>query len=173
MNTVIQNILERRSVRKFEQKPIPEEILKQVLLAGVWAPSGRNQQLWQFTVLRRRDHIQRLAKAVGNAAEMGDGYCFYDGPCHIIISCPKGYRNSAQDCCAAAENILLASHSLGIASCWINQIRTTDEDPAVRSVLTEYGVPSDHHVEVSIAMGYGAQKPEPHERRQNTVVYFD
>lgn len=173
MNPILENMIKRRSVRKFQKKEIPQTVLEEILMAGTWAPSGRNTQCWQFTVLRKEENIQKLARAVGKAAGMGPDYCFYDPACYILVSCPKGYRNSAQDCCAATENILLAAEALGVQSCWINQVRVTDEDPTVRQLLTGFGVPEDHHVEVSISLGYGTYKPEAPERRQGTVVYGD
>ncbi len=165
--------MERRSVRKFTDRIVPTQALLEIAEAGAWAPSGKNKQLWQITVVQDPDTVQDLAKAVGKADGRDESYNFYGAPHHIIVSYLKGEVHSAHDSCAAIENILLAAQSLGIATCWINQIRVTDEDPEVRRILTALGVPENHHVEASIAVGYAAETPAAPKRREGAVVFAD
>lgn len=61
------------------------------------------------------------------------------------------------DCACAIENMFLAACSLGIGSCWINQLGTTCDDPQVRELLTELGVPENHKVYGCVALGYKAE----------------
>lgn len=60
------------------------------------------------------------------------------------------------DCACALENIFLAAKSLGIGSCWINQLRQTCDDPDVRAFLTKLGVPENHKVYGCAALGYAS-----------------
>jgi len=173
MNEVIKCIKERRSIRSFSSKIVPSEILEQIVEAGTFAPSGRNKQDWHFTVIKSAETTLKLAQIVGNALDRGENYNFYGAPNHIIISCPKGDVHSAHDSCTAAENILLAAHSLGIATCWINQLRVSDTYPLVRKFLTELGVPQNHHVEMSIAVGYSDKKPDAPARKIGTVTFAE
>ena len=64
MNQTLENILTRRSTRKFLNKPIPEEEMELLVQAALHAPSGRGLQTWQFTVVRKRENIDRLAAAI-------------------------------------------------------------------------------------------------------------
>ena len=58
MNAVMENLLTRRSVRAFEEKEIPQEVMEQLVQAALYAPSARGLQTWQFTVVTDRDKIQ-------------------------------------------------------------------------------------------------------------------
>ena len=64
---------------------------------------------------------------------------------------------AGMDCACAIENMFLAATSLGIASCWINQLGTTCDDPEVRAYLTSLGVPENHKVYGCVALGYKAE----------------
>ena len=67
MNPVLQNILDRHSCRSFTEQPVESEKLQDLLTAAVWAPSGRNEQSWHFTLLANTEKIQALAAAVREA----------------------------------------------------------------------------------------------------------
>ena len=62
------------------------------------------------------------------------------------------------DCACAMENIFLTATSLGLASCWINQLGTTCDDPEVRTFITSLGVPENHKVFGCVALGYADEK---------------
>lgn len=85
MNETMKTILTRRSIRSFQEKPIPEEDVKQLVDAALHAPSGMGKQTWKFTVVMNREKIQKLAKAIG-AALGRDGYDMYQPEVLIIPS---------------------------------------------------------------------------------------
>lgn len=170
MNPVLQNILDRHSCRRFTEQPIEPDKLQDLLTAAVWAPSGRNAQSWHFTLLADRAKIQALADAVKKADNRPDGYNFFAPAAFFIVSGERDNRNSFLDAGAAMENVLLTATSLGLGSCWINQVRDVCDDPAVRALLTEYGVPENHIVNASAAIGYPAEQPVIHERKPNTTT---
>ena len=74
----------------------------------------------------------------------------------IVSNEPKQWW-AGMDCACAIENMFLAATSLGIASCWINQLGTTCDDPEVRAYLTSLGVPENHKVYGCVALGYKAE----------------
>lgn len=155
MNEVIRNLLTRRSVRKFTDKKIPREELDTLLKVALAAPSGMNKQTWQFTAVTDTEKIQKLAAVVGKALDR-ENYDIYK-PAALII--PSNLRESAwgmEDNACALENIFLAAHSLGIGSVWINQLRHCCDEPEVRAILTEWGIPEDHVVYGIAALGYSA-----------------
>lgn len=155
MNEVMQNILTRRSIRAFQDKPIPEDALNQILQAAVYAPSGMGKQTWKFTAVCDRTRIQQLAKIMGKELER-DSYDMYQPQVLIIPSNEKESRFGMEDNACALENIFLAAHSLGIGSVWINQIRSICDVPSVRSILNELDIPADHAVYGMAALGYAA-----------------
>ena len=113
MNTVIQTILNRRSCRSFTGEPVAEEDVRTLLLCAAAAPSGRNQQLGQFTALTDRNKIQKLAAAVGKALGR-ENYDMYNPAVLIITSNDKTNVFREVDNACAMENIYLASEALGL-----------------------------------------------------------
>lgn len=159
MNTVMENILTRRSVRAFEEKEIPEEELNQILQAAIYAPSGMGRQTWQFTAICNREKIQQLAALVAKELDR-EGYNMYQPQVIIIPSNDRESIWGKEDNACALENIFLAAHSFGIGSVWINQLRDICDRPSVRALLTEWGIPENHVVYGIAALGYAAPAPK-------------
>jgi nitroreductase len=187
MNETITSILERRSIRKFKAEQITREQLELIVKAGVYAPSGRNRQPWHFSVLQGLEAIDRLTAEVKAATErmpnnpykdfvLSAGYTVnYHAPTFIIVSGDPGLSTTVvQDCSLALGNMFLAAHSLGIGSCWINQICPLSEEPGFAQTLLKLGVPAGYHVYGCGAFGYPESRPaSAPERRQGTVTYVD
>ena len=168
MNEVIQNILNRRSWRSYEDKQIKEEELEQIIRCGLWAPSAMNQQSWHFTVVQDKETIQRIRKGCQEMMET-DRDMFYGAPTLVIVTGKQDNIAPVADCSLAIQNMFLSAASLGIGSCWINQLRETCDVPEVRALLTEYGVPEDHIVVCSAAIGY-IEKETPAKPRHEGLV---
>ena len=155
MNTIMENLITRRSCRSFLEKPIPEEQLKDILKAACYAPSARGLQTWQFTAVTDRAKIQRLASAIKETLGR-DGYNMYDPQVIIIPSNETDSPYGKEDNACALENIFLAAHSYGIGSVWINQLQGICEEPLIRDILTAFGIPEYHTVYGLAALGYPA-----------------
>lgn len=173
MNPVIENLLTRRSVRAFTQKPIEKANLQAIVNTAIYAPSGMNRQTWQFTVIDHLPTIEKLAKVVGKADNRGDDYNFYKPTAVIIATNHRESRHGCADCSCALQNIFLAAHSLGIGSVWINQLNATCDKPEVREMLTRVGVPADHVVYGMAALGYAAAPPKEPNKSQNVIHFFE
>ena len=110
MNEVMQNILTRRSTRKFTDQPLPEDDLNQIVQAALHAPSGMGRQTWQFTVVKNREKIRKLAAAI--AETLGrEGYDCYEPTVLLIPSNLKESPWGKEDNACALENIFLAANS--------------------------------------------------------------
>ncbi|MCD8355623.1 MAG: nitroreductase [Clostridia bacterium] len=173
MNNVIQNMLDRHSCRAFTDQPIEQEKINDLITAALWAPSSNNCQTWHFTMITNTEKIQRLASAVREADSRPANYNFFAPAAFFIVSGERDNRNCFLDGAAAMENVLLAATSLGLGSCWINQVRDVCDNPQVRAILTEYGVPENHIVNASAAIGYAAKPAVVHERKANLVSIVD
>lgn len=170
MNEIMQNILTRRSVRAFRPDQVKDEDLEQILQAGLYAPSAMNRQTWQFTVVQGEDHLQTLTKVMQKALN-NPNYNFYQPPTLILVSNVRENGNAFADTGCAMENMLLAAHSLGLATVWINQLKDTCDLPEVRRVLDGFGVPASHIVCATVALGY-AKEPLPAARERVGVVKY-
>lgn len=158
MNEVFENIITRRSVRAFNQaKKVDKKTLEDIVTAGMFAPTARNRQLTQFTVVAKESLINELATAVGIALERGSDYDFYKPTAIIITSCPKDSKFLKEDTSCALQNMFLYAHSLGVGSVWINQLAVCCNHENVREILTTLGVPTDHDCGGMMALGYPEQ----------------
>ena len=187
-NEVIRCIRERRSTRKFTKEQVAREQLDVLLDAAVWAPSGGNNQSWLFTAIRNREvllHLNELvregfrhwvpdddypAKLAAKKNAQNENFNFYyHAPTLIVASNAPGYENAMADCALALENIFLAAQSMGLGSCYINQLHWLRNDPNVRGYLLELGVPMEHTICSAAAVGHIGKKSTAPARREGTI----
>ena len=150
-NEVLENIKARRSVRAYTTQQVAEEDLLTILEAGTYAPSGMHLETWHFTAIQNTEKLEEL-----NARNQ-TYCCYYHAPTLVIVSNEPTQWWAGMDCACAIENMFLAARSLGIGSCWINQLGTTCDAPEVREFITSLGVPENHKVYGCVALGY----PDP------------
>lgn len=175
MNPVMQAILTRRSIRKFQDKEIPDDILGMILQAAYYAPSGHNMQTWRFTVIRKKDNIRRIKEATVQTAKEHKVYCYgFENPaCLVLVSNDERNANSCQDASCAAENMFIAAQSYGIGSVWLNALSTLRKEEPVKSVLDEFGIPENHRVWSMVALGYPVADGVLLAKKKEVVVYAD
>lgn len=143
-------ILGRRSIRSYQAREVPEEVLNQVLQAGRWAPSASNFQPCKFIVVRD-------PKVKGDLARTATyGKFLTEAPLAIaVVVDPWSSNHPVEDGAAATLNMLLAAYAMGLGSCWIGVYNSSYEDKA-RKVL---GIPDDRRLLSIIALGYAAESP--------------
>lgn len=95
-NAVLDNILTRRSCRAYTDRPVSKEDLDTILKAAIYAPSGMSRQSWQFTVIRKKENIQELAKVVRETLNRPESYNFYDPDVIILASNEKTIQTDLQ-----------------------------------------------------------------------------
>ena len=187
-NEILNCIHERRSTRRFTDKQISSEQLDALLDAAIWAPSGSNSQSWLFTAIQKKDvllHLNELvregfqhwvpdddypAKLAIKKVSQKESFNFYhQAPTLIIASNLPNYENAMADCALALENIFLAAQSLRLGSCYINQLHWLRDDPGVRGYLFELGIPKEHTICSSAAVGFIALESTAPIRKEGTI----
>ena len=187
-NEVLNCIHTRRSTRIYQERQIDPLQLDTILNAAIWAPSGGNNQTWLFTAIQKQELLLKLndlvkegfqnwipdddypGKLSAKAASEKINYNFYyNAPTLIIASNRPGYENAMADCSLALENIFLAAHSLGLGSCYINQLHWLRNDSGVRDFLLELGIPREHTICSAAAIGYIGKESLPPKRKENTI----
>ena len=194
-NEVMQNIMNRRAIRRFEPGQIEETALQQILQAGLYAPSAGGRQGVIFAVSQDKAVNERLGKikrANSNPSmATSTSYvsreqpsiaddpklinAFYDAPTVITLFAPKNFLFSAEDCAVAAENMMLAASSLGIGSCYIGQGWTAFADPYGQEILRQWGIRADYDAVMQLLVGYpreGDRHPAPKPRQNDRVLRF-
>ncbi len=188
MNEVVKAILERRSVRKFKPDRIPDADLDVIAQAGLYAPSSKNAQAWHILVVRNARKIDmitaevkaailraKVAKYAALAENPKYAVNFGSAPVFMIVSADPGATSCpVEDCSCLLENMFLAAHSLGIGSCWVNQLGCVTDEPRFREALTALGVPAGNKVYGSAAFGYPASAPHAAlPRREGAVAVVE
>lgn len=140
-NEVLENIKSRRSVRTYTEQQVSAGDLNLILEAAAYAPSGMNFQTWHFTAIQDAAVLTELNEKIKGAFAKSDdphlqerGHsetycCYYHAPTLVIVSNEPTRWWASMDCACALQNIFLAAKSLGIGSCWINQLGQTCDDP--------------------------------------------
>lgn len=172
MNPTVQLILARRSVRKFREDPIPGPILEMLVKCGYHAPSGHNMQSWRFTVVTSQTRIAELKEATRMATKANKVhfYGFETPRALILVSNDRRNPDGCQDASCAAENIMLAALSYGIGSVWLNPLMTLRDAEPVKAVLDGFGVPENHTVWATVALGYPLSDDQQKLKKKENVV---
>ncbi|MDD3470895.1 MAG: nitroreductase family protein [Thermoguttaceae bacterium] len=163
-----ENLLTRRSVRRFEKTPIAEETLEKILKAGMYAPSACNCQPWEFIILDDPAIVSEIPKINPHAAMA------LQAPLSILVcgdlqrEHPSGYW--VVDCAAAVQNIMLAAHALGVGSVWTAVYPRPERVAGFKTLLNlpEHIVP--HALDV---VGYAAEQPTPPNRFVPTRIHHN
>ena len=173
LNPVVRTLLTRRSIRKFTDDVIPEDILRMILKTGFYAPSGHNLQTWRFTVLTKQEDIEELKEKVRIVSEKKrvHFYGFENPKVIIIISNDERNPDGCQDASCAAENMMIAAHSYGIGSVWINALMTLRNEQPISGLLTSFGIPENHIVWAMIALGYPLTEGITLAKKENVVKF--
>lgn len=134
MNSFIDTLLSRRSVRQFSGVPVRQEDLDLMLRAGMAAPSGINLQPWAFIAVTDRRRMDALRDGLPYAKMLDKAGAA------IVVCGDRSAHHWVEDCSAAAENILLAAHALGYGAVWTAAYPYEDRIAVVRR---ECGIPDE------------------------------
>jgi nitroreductase len=165
-NEILKNIKERRSVRRFKQEQITDEELNTVLEAGTWAPTGMGTQAPLIVAVQNEEQKAVLSKI--NAEIMGtksDPY--YSAPTHIYVFAPKDNANNVKDGSLILGTMMLAAHSIGLGSCWINRVDKMVAYPEMQQLMKEWGLPDGLIGVGSLAIGYPDGAPHAAKPRKD------
>jgi nitroreductase len=145
---VLEAIKKRQSVRSYQDKEIPEDILQQILEAGRLTPSANNQQCWKFIVIKDEDLRKKLIPACKNQKFVGAAPVVIAGCAtnleHIMSNDEHSYPI---DLAIALDHISLEATSLGLGTCWIGAFYQEQ----VKEIL---GVPENVRIVALMPIGY-------------------
>ena len=163
MNELTEVIKRRRSVRKFEPKPISEEIIRDILDCARLAPTANNLQPWLFGAVTDPSIRREIAELTEYGKFIKDcAVCFA-----VFADSTKKYF--LEDGCAATENILLACAAHGIGSCWVAGHKKVYVD----SIRKRLKVPEPYTLIALIAAGCSKEQPSPKKKTLDEVTFFN
>lgn len=175
MNQTINDMIERRSVRKFKSDMIPKEIIDQIIKTGLYAANGRGHQasiIIAVTNKQLRDKLSADNCKIGGWSEDFDP--FYGAPVVLIVLAEKDWPTCVYDGSLVMGNLMLAAHSLGVGSCWIHRAKEEFETDEYKSLLKSLGIEGEYEGIGHCVLGYAeGELPEPTERKDGRVFYVE
>ena len=170
MNEVIQNMIERRSIRNYKPDMPDKEILDQILLAGTYAATGMGRQspiIVAVTDRETRDQLSRM-----NAGIFGtDSDPFYKAPVVLVVLASRTASTYLYDGSLVMGNLMNAAHSLGLGSCWIHRAKEEFESEEGKALLKKWGIEGDYEGIGHCILGYPAETPEAKPRKADYIHY--
>jgi len=198
MNQTIEIIKTRRSVRSYQDRPVSREVLEEIIECARFAPTALGRQPWHFTVITDGGLIKEIVgeikkkvklmlklkfilrflypdltdkKFLSIAKERAyslEDRIFYNAPVLIIVSTPKKSTHGLKDSFLAAQNIMLAAHSLGLGTCVIGFAEAINKS---NKILKKLKLPTLHKVQATLILGYPKVKLDhlPERRKDNST----
>lgn len=164
-NPVIENIMSRRSIRKYKADPVPRETLDKILECGINAPNGQNKQSWEIRVVDNAAHVQEIQDAIG-------GSCFRGAPVMVFIARDLSYDMSPYDCGLLCGNICLSAHSLGVGSIVLGSpVRAMNSQESCKPYLDKLGFSEGYELCICVGLGYADEAPDAKPRDINKIKY--
>ena len=174
MNTTMDDLLTRRSVRSYTEEMPPHEVIEEICKAGTYAPTGMNRQspiIIAVTNREVRDQLSRL-----NAAVMGgDGDPFYGAPVVLVVLADSTAAMTwKEDGSLVMGNLLNAAHAKGLGSCWIHRAKEVFETEEGKTILANLGVEGNFVGIGNCILGYtNGDEPEARPRKENYVYWIE
>lgn len=161
--TLLDEIRSRRSIRKYREETVSDQLINEILEAGRWAPSGLNNQPWRFVVIKDKIYKTKLSAMTHYSEIIADSdFCVA-----IFYNSTSGYHREKDimSIGACIQNMLLYAHHLGIGSVWLGEILKNKDK--ISEIL---GVSQGNEFMALIAFGYPAEEAEGERLKMNDIL---
>ncbi len=177
-NAVIENIMTRRSIRKYKPEAVEREKMQAIVECGINAPNGMNKQSWEVRVVDNPEFINGLTeifkKENPKAAERpGFKNMFNNAPTVVFIANDPGYDLSQIDCGLLGANMILSAWSMGIGSCCLGGPVRFMKSPVAAEYMKKLDFSEGYELLYAIAFGYPEEAPAAKPRDISKVKFVD
>lgn len=166
---MLENLKNRRSIRKYKPEQIEADKLDAILEAGLYAASGMNTQNTFLVAVQDkqiRDQLSRMnAQILGTQSDP-----FYGAPCVVVVLAEPERYTAVEDGALVMGNLMQAAHDIGIGSCWIHRARQMFESEEGKQLLRQWGLREDLIGVGNCILGYADQEPVCAPRREGRIV---
>ncbi len=170
MITTVEDLKNRRSIRKYKAECPTAAEINAVIEAGVCAPSGMNQQSAIIIAITNKAEIEYLSKL--NAQVRGhEGDPFYGAPAALLVMVRSDSPYGVQDGSLVMGNLMNAAYAVGLGSCWINRQKEVFELPEGKALLKKWGIEGEYTGVGACILGYPAEERKMSPRKENYVYY--
>lgn len=155
MADILETLKSRRSVRKYLSKPVPENLLDEVVEAGLYAPTGMGRQQAVILKITDQEAVRTLGKINGKIMGHDGMDAFYGAPVVLAVLSPKEIGTAVYDGSSIITNMLNEAASLGLGSCWIHRGKEQFETEEGRKILEKAGIDPDKYAGIdNVIIGY-------------------
>lgn len=168
----LQAMLTRKSIKKYKPDPVAQELIDQVIEAGLNAPSGLNKQSPIILAVTNKEVRDKLSKLNAGKDPFFRADPFYGAPVVLVVLADKSVPTYVYDGSLVMENLQLAAHALGLGACWIHRAKETFETDEGKAILKSLGVEGDYEGIGNCILGYPDIDPEKKPRKENRVYYI-
>ena len=184
-NTIVENMLTRRAIRKYTDQQVSKEKLDTILKCAIYAPSALNRQPWQVRVIQNKELLDEINQRFLNFADgkefqgsasryKEDGFSiFHNSPSLIVIARDVNIGTSTLDCGIILQNILLSAHGIGLGTCPIGSLVPVLNLPENKDILEQLDIPEGYEVAINVSLGYADEKPVTKKRFENRVKIIE
>ena len=181
---VLQAIGERRAVRAYTDEVLERATVERLIQSAVQAPSAMDLEPWAFVVFEGKERLREFSEQAKRVllrspdetgspklrAMLADpGFdIFYGAPVLVVICATSARSQAAEDCCLAAQNLMLAGHAEGVATCPIGLARPWLGLPETRAAL---GIPPTWNPVFPVILGRAREHPAPPGRRAPLLMW--
>ncbi len=167
----IENMLTRRSVRKYRADMVPKETIEKIVEAGTYAATGMNRQSPIIIAVTNKGLRDKLSEM--NAKIMGsDMDPFYGAPVVLIVLADRAMPTYLYDGSLVMGNLMLAAHAYGVDSCWIHRAKEEFDSEEGKEILRTLGITGDYEGIGHCILGYAETEPAPASPRKENYIYF-
>lgn len=170
MNEAYKNLIERRSIRKYNNTKVSHDLIEQIVRAGQFAPSGMNRQIYAFVVVEDEELVAKLSKMNADAMNSTSDP-FYGAKSLIIVFADTNAPTYLYDGALAMGNLMNAANALGVDSCWIHRAKEVFETPEGKEMKKTWGLPESYEGIGHCILGYREEEPGERAQRTSKVIY--
>ena len=157
-------IYKRRSIRSFKDEIVEDKDIEAIIKAGMNAPSAKNNEPWQFIVIKDKDTLFHLStiKLYGKMLK--------EAACAIVLVVKPKMIFWQQDMAACCENMLLEATHLDLGSCWCGVKPLEREEERLRDF---FSVPDDYYIFGLVALGYADEEKEYNNKFNKSLIHYE
>lgn len=170
MNEAYKNLIERRSIRKYNNTKVSHDLMEKIVRAGQFAPSGMNRQIYAIVVVEDEELVAKLSKMNADAMNSSSDP-FYGAKSLIIVFADTNAPTYLYDGALAMGNLMNAANALGVDSCWIHRAKEVFETTEGKEMKKTWGLPESYEGIGHCILGYREEEPGERAQRTSKVIY--
>lgn len=163
--TVVNNIMNRRSIRAYKPQQVEKSKIDTIMLCAVNAPSANNKQPWEVRVIQNQELLNKIKVLNENI--------FHNSPTVIVVARDTTNNYSALDCGLLTQNILLSAESMDLGTCPLGGLGRLLESPEAKEIKDALKLPEGYEVILAISLGYKDQVLPTKTKDITKVQYID